>query len=124
MKKILLELSDELASQVDSRRGNQPRVAWIRDAITERLNVPCETIHKPDNLTEELRRVVTHGASFDIPAQPDIGFIPAKPTVEALRAKIPESSRPRMTTYPKSRERCDHYYRNPSGYCPTCGDQR
>lgn len=53
MKKILLELSDELASQVDLKRGNQPRVAWIRDAITERLNVPCETIHKGDAATRE-----------------------------------------------------------------------
>lgn len=53
MKKILLELPDDLAAQVDSRRGNQPRVAWIRDAITARLDVPCETIHKGDAAIRE-----------------------------------------------------------------------
>lgn len=43
MKKILLELPDELADQVDQNRGNQPRVAWIRDAIADALSAPQET---------------------------------------------------------------------------------
>jgi hypothetical protein len=45
--KILLELSEELAAEIDKKRGDVPRVRWIRNTLSAALNVPCETIHKP-----------------------------------------------------------------------------
>jgi len=37
MKRVNLELSEELLAQIDAERGDVPRNAWIRRAIEQRL---------------------------------------------------------------------------------------
>lgn len=76
-------------------------------------DVPCETIHKGDAaIREDADEIGTR-----VPATaPDQAT--TSPSIEELRAEIPEPS------YPKNPDTCAHPFRNSKGFCPSCGDQR
>lgn len=95
MGNINLPIDNTLIERVDAARGKQPRVSWIRDAITDKLATK--------SASPTVARVTTdqEGSEADSPHPP-----------------------PRSAWSRPLRKDCAHPYRDPSNKCRLCGDQR
>lgn len=113
MKKLLLEVPDEMVEAIDKRRGNTPRVAWIRTAIATRIGHAPDLTEPPSQDNRELHRPMKVIRPTPNPVSPP----PSE--IQELKTALLEKSR-----YAKAEKDCTHNFRNATGFCPSCGNQR
>jgi hypothetical protein len=106
MASVLLLLPDEMLEAVDeSRRRNEPRQVWLRDAITEYLRVRNRRTFNPV-------RVPTPSGGWRIVPQSPAAGSPREPRTITRLGTLPDGSF------------CAHPFRDDRGECRVCGQRR
>jgi hypothetical protein len=121
--KVLLPLDDDLGSRIDAARGSVPRTRWIRQAIEGTLELLAEG--STDKLPEPDDRLP--GAVAEDPSTTErikAELAKDRGPVVPMPPAVKEVVRSSLRTYRFSPKECTHNFRQQSGFCPMCGDQR
>lgn len=137
-KPVLTKWDEDLLARIDAdakAESKESRTAWLHKAAELRLmsaHTSGESIHpsseaeEVDRLTAEVAKLKRSLAKANTAARPQSSAAAAKAAKAAATPsqKFTRAANPIHREYPKKPSECSHNFRQKSGWCPTCGDQR